>query len=259
MNTPAVFSSSTTSSIVLSTEGNTNKQSTLKTAEQRPASYPVDSYKQSTASSKKSKQKEPVEKPWLTSLLIGGSILGLGILGLFLHPEIREKVASLFSSASQRSSTPKTAFQIIKELPSDLNPDTLAFFQNLPAKLSNNRSKLIEEVEQLVDMRIIDAGNFSATEMELALKSLIITKKEVNRHPVALPNEAKYILFGHGMGRDENWVFDRGAVANQSVQTYVNETLAQGEKIWAVVCETGTPKNVFNLEGKWVISAGVSA
>lgn len=92
MNTPAVFSSSTTSSIVLSTEGNTNKQSTLKTAEQRPVSYPVDSYKQSTAFSKKSKQKEPVEKPWLTPLLIGGSILGLGILGLFLHPEIREKV-----------------------------------------------------------------------------------------------------------------------------------------------------------------------
>ena len=123
----------------------------------------------------------------------------------------------------------------------------MAFFQNLPAKLSNNRSKLIEEVEQLVDMRIIDAGNFSATEMAFALKSLIITKKEVNRHPVALPNEAKYILFGHGMGRNENWVFDRGAVAHQSVQAYVNKTLPQGEKIWAVVCETGTPKNVFNL------------
>jgi hypothetical protein len=221
----------------------------VKTAGQPSLSYPADAY----LSSKKSKQKEPVEKPWLTPLLIGGSILSLGILGLFLHPEIREKVTSLFSS------TPKTAFQIIKELPSDLNPDTLAFFQNLPAKLSNNRSKLIEEVEQLVDMRIIDAGNFSATEMELALKSLIITKKEVNRHPVALPNEAKYILFGHGMGRNENWVFDRGSVANESVQTYVNKTLAKGEKIWAVVCETGTPKNVFNLEGKWVISAGASA
>jgi hypothetical protein len=255
-------------------------------------------YETATLSKSRLKQKETDKKLWLKPLLIGGGLLSLGVAFLFLHPATREKCIDFFSFINKKESPKitgedvesikKPEFQInqvsesiIREeipwedLPSRLSPEELAFQHSLPQLLASNRQETIKRVAERVGMTILDVGNLTEREMTIALISLITHKEGTYvSDSYEMPRDAQRILFGHGMGGGNSgtpWVFEERnmpSLRGLSIQDYVNQHIPQGEQVWVVACkygygtistETGAKRNIYWLEGEWVISAGVSA
>ncbi|MEJ0010109.1 MAG: hypothetical protein WDN72_06125 [Alphaproteobacteria bacterium] len=144
-----------------------------------------------------------------------------------------------------------------KDLPSDAPPAVAAFVKTAESG-AVGREALTEEAERLTGLRMLDDGSLNNEEIGLMLRTLVawkLTQGHSDNMPRPMPDEIGYVVLGHGYGAEEHWRLERGG----DVQAFVNKRVPRGERVWVMACETTNSRNIAALEGKELVSQGLSA